>query len=236
MGFVIGVGSMADIIIRSGRGDWWDPNDAGLSVVAAYRAINSVGTPWPGGPTVYAQSLVNQSNPGVNDLVEGNGAVPWVQATGWGFVEAAVQYFDTGLVPADDQSWSMFAQYANATTDGMLAGLQSGVNQRLWLWARVLTNQQNYANGVNVGAAPGLVTGNMAVAGNQGYRNGIADGGAIGPWGGATILPIYIGAFNNAGIAAFFADADLESIAIYNGGAAAVQAEAAAIAAAMAAL
>lgn len=218
--------------------NWWDPNNVGLSIAGAYRAINSVGTPWGGGPTAYAQTLVNQANPGVNDLVEGNGGVPWVQATGWGFVAGFAQWLDTGLVPANDQSWSMLVQFApNANNVLALAGSQSGAGNRLALFIdNVGGNRRFYSNGGQVAVAAAVVAANMGVAGAQGFWNGVADGGAIGAWAGASIQDIYIGCYNNGGVAASFYDGDFESIAIYNGGPAAVQAEVAAISAAMGAL
>jgi hypothetical protein len=232
------IGDLGARQVYAGRGSvWWDPNGVGLSCVGAYRAINSVGTPWGGGPTAYAQSLVNQVTPGINDLVEGNGAVPWVQATGWDFVAAAVQYFDTGLVPANDQSWSMFVQFSNYVLGGnrAIAGVNGGGNTFFWLRDSGGVVAE-YGNGQRSFVAPPPGTGNLGVAGAQGYRDGIADGGAIGAWGAPSVFSVYIGARNGSGVASWFGTVDIESAAVYSGGAAAVQAEALAIATAMAAL
>jgi hypothetical protein len=217
---------------------WWDPNNVGLSAIAAYRAINTVGTPWSGGPANYAESLVNNVAPGVNDLVEGNGAVPWAAAAGWGFVAAAAQYFDTGLVPANDQSWSVFVQYANtANANSVVLGAYSGAAaQQFQLNPNQLVGTVVYLNGGGVSVAPSHLTGNMAVVGAQGYRDGIADGAAIGGWGGASTRSVFIACLNFNGPASFYITADIESVVIYDAGPAAVQAEVAAIAAAMAAL
>lgn len=214
--------------------NWWDPNNVGLSIAGAYRAINSIGTPWPGGPTTYLQTLVNLPFPGVNDLVEGAGGIPWVQATGWGFVAGFTQWLDTGLIPANDQSWSAFVQFANTANNGELFGVDNGFTRQFGIFPRP-GGFVRYINGRNVDVAPVLLTGNLGMAGNQAYRNGVNEGGAMIGWGGASLRTIFIGA-RNVGVAASFITADCESIAIYNGGPAAVQAEAAVIAAAMATL
>lgn len=224
------IGSLADVIIRSGGGgaapDWWDPNGVGLSCIAAYLAK---------GVANYAASLLDLTGNG-NNLVEGNGAVPWAAGTGWAVVEAAAQYFNTGLVPANDQSWSMFVQFAGLVNFGLIAGQSSGVNRYFFLRPDRGAGSLVYANGTNLIVAPNLLAGNTGVAGNQGYRNGAIDGGAIGAGAGVSVQNIFIGCYNNGGIPANFITANIYAVAIYDGGAAAVQAEAAAIAAAMAAL
>lgn len=222
----------------SARANWWDPNGVGLSVRAAWRAINSVGTPWGSGPVNYAQSLVNQANPGVNDLVEGNGAVPWVQATGWGFAAALLQYFDTGLIPANDQSWSAFVQFANVTTfaNTTLVGCFIGALRAFRFRPTQGALRVSYDNGGGALVPPVLVTGNLGIVGNRGYRNGIVEGAPMIGWGGPSIFSLYIGALNQVGVANQFITSDIESVVLYDGGPAAVQAQALAIATAMAAL
>ena len=212
----------------AGIANWWDPNNVGLSCVGAYRAK---------GAASYAASLVNNVTPGTYDLVEGNGAVPWAAATGWGFVAASLQYFDTGLVPANDQSWSILIQFDNYVLLGgstMLAGLNDGGGKRFWVGSSNLAaNEALYSNGGSTAVAIALLSGNRGVIGNRGYRNGVAEGAALGAWGGATLLSIYIGAVRGP---ALYCTSDIHAVVVYNGGAAAVAAEALAIAAAMAAL
>jgi len=226
------------MVVWKGRGaaaNWWDPNNVGLSAVAAYRAINSVGTPWSGGPTAYAQTLVNLVTPGVNDLVEGNGAVNWVQASGWDFVAANSQYFDTGLVPANDQSWSMFVQFANVINNGVAAGSRGAVPRFFFfVYPDDGVNRVQYGSGGAGAQGPQLLSGNLGVSGTNGYRDGVSE--IVLGVGGANPDSIFIGGLGNVGALLLPITADIESIAIYNGGAAAVQAEAASIAAAMAQL
>lgn len=196
--------------------DWWDPNVAGLCVVAAYRAINTPGNPWTNdAPNVYADTLVNNANPGVFNLVEGNGAVPWAIGTGWSFLGAgAAQWLDTGVVPGTT-GWSMLVQFANTVGSGVVAGQYNtiaGTQFEIWPWN--FPNRVQYGNGFNFVVPPSLLTGNLGMGGFQGYRNGIADGGPIPGWSGPTPRSVYIGCRN--GVAPNWYTGDVESVAIYN--------------------
>lgn len=197
--------------------DWWDPTGAGLCVVAAYRAINTPGNPWPNDPPAnYLATLVNNANPGVFNLVEGNGAVPWAAATGWTFLGAgAAQWLDTGVVPGTT-GWSMLVQYANALgANAVIAGQYNGIaGTQFELWPWNFPGRIQYANGFSSNVPPGLLTGNIGVGGFQGYRNGIVDGGPIPGWSGPTPRSVYIGARNGA--APWWFTGDIESLAIYN--------------------
>ena len=202
--------------------DWWDPNDEGLSVVAAYRAINSVGTPWPGGPTVYAESLVNQANPGVNDLIEGNKAVPWAAATGWGFVAEALQYFDTGVVSIPDGTWTAFIQYTDHVMAAVayLFGAQSnallaGFSLRTVLPDRMFCYNGDLSASSNI---PEMTDGNYGFSGKQPYRDGNPEPNLIPAGvGGAMALSVYIGAVNLNGAAANYVTMNARAFVIYDG-------------------
>ena len=213
----------------AGIANWWDPNNVGLSCVGAYRAK---------GAASYAASLVNNVTPGTYDLVEGNGAVPWAAATGWGFVAASLQYFDTGLIPANDQSWSALVQYANvpAGIDGFLLGERSGASAEFNLRPNRALNSVRYQNGQDTVVVISLLTGNIGMAGNQGYRNGVPDGGLMGIWLGASDRSIYIGGNNRLGVLELPITADIHAVSIYDAAPAVVQGQAAAIATATAAL
>lgn len=201
---------------------WWNPDGAtpgyGGSCVGAYRAIDTVGSPWGPGPADYAASLINLANPGVNNLIEGNGAVPWNAATGWGFVAAALQYFNTGLIPANNQTWSALIQFDNVIPVGandMLFGLLNDTATRNFgIRPSRLGASVEYMNNSSGVIAPPLLSGNLCFAGNNAYRNGVADGAIGGIVADAISNPIYIGA------RALGADlpitANIESIAFYN--------------------
>lgn len=199
--------------------DWWDPNNVGLCVVAAYRAINTPGNPWPNDqPGVYADTLVNNANPGVNDLVELNGAVPWVVNVGWQFNALAAQAFDTGVIP--DQNYTMLAQYANYT---IVSRAVAGVNvtgplgNGFYLMPDDGAARVRYTKGNNRPVAPQLVTGNICIGdmGVAGYRDGLPEGAAH-IWSNPQTFSIYIGARNNGPAIGTPCTADIESVAIYN--------------------
>ena len=204
-------------------GLWYDPNGAFAADggnLYAWRAQNSVGTVWPGGPANYAASLVAQSG-GVN-LVEGNGAVPWAAATGWDFVAAAAQLLDTGLMPANDQSWSMFIQYTNdLLNNNTLCGSYTAVDRAFML--KNSAAQVRYFNGNALAVVPALASGNIGVAGNLAYRNGGLDGGPIAAWGGVATRNIYIG---NAHGLVQYVTAKIQTLWIYDQNPALVQAQA----------
>ena len=197
-------------------GLWWDPLNEGLPVVGAYRASATVGSPWPLAPANYADTLQDWSGTSPN-LIEGNGAVPWAAATGWGFVAANLQYFWTGLVPPQLSTWSMLCQYNNATNVSYLCGQVATTVFDTWF---TLETRVSYGNGGRVTVAPLLVNGNLAVAGNQGYRNGAPHGAPTGAWN--PIAPngqIAIGGRHtvNLGIIQLHCTANIYAVAIYNG-------------------
>jgi hypothetical protein len=53
-----------------------------------------------------------------------------------------------------------------------------------------------YGSGGFVSVSPQLVSGILAISGQQGYRDGAADGAPASAWGGATTRHILIGAMS----------------------------------------
>lgn len=206
---------------------WWDPNRVGLSVIAAYQAKGIPG---------YGKSLIDWSGNG-NHLTEGNGHVPWNPKHGWRFAGAGgAKYFDTGLVPANTQAWSMVGQFANNVGNGMIAGCyDAGIRTFFWISPSDVGNRV-YANGGNAIGGVAIAAGNMFVIGNAGYLNGAIDAAGILAWGAVSTRSIYIGARNGIGVPQNYITADVYALAIYNAGPAAVLGQRAAIVAAMQAI
>jgi len=180
--------------------DWWDPAGEGLCVVAAYRAINTPGNPWPNDqPTAYLDTLVNNANPGTYDLTEGNGGLPWNVLFGWQALgPIAAQYFLTGIVPA--QNWSLLCQFSGVPFTGAsqcaVGEITNGA--ALALFPRTLiggAGQHRYYDGASIDVAPGQTTANMGVAANQGYLDGVPDGGPIPVWTLPNVNDIYLLAY-----------------------------------------
>jgi hypothetical protein len=203
---------------------WWDPLGENLPVVGAYRAIATVGSPWPLAPANYADTLQNWSNPGVNDLVQISGLpapVPWALNTGWQFITANNDAFDTGITPATDQTWSAICQFNNVLT-GNVDFLFGCANNAFNVIFGIQPNRGvigvGYWNNRSLLVAPELLAGNLCIAGVFGYRNGAIEPGNIGaPWVG-NLTTCYIGANNRAGVGSTGPiTGNVESFAIYSG-------------------
>lgn len=183
---------------------WWDPADEGLCIWAAYQ---------PKGAANLAASYLDLSGNGNN---AGVGVAPtWDAVNGWIF-NGATQYLTTSFVPQNDQSQSVLIQFTNGTTNnGSIFGVDDGVNRDFRI-VPVGAGQVYYQNGNSVAAAGNHTDGNLTVAGNQGYRDGLADGGAIGAWGGAAVNPCWIGCKNTGGSPTFYFACRVQALAIYD--------------------
>lgn len=178
----------------------------------AWRAQASVGSPWPNAPADYAASLVSVEGNAVS-LSENNGIVPWAAATGWGHVAAQQKSFDTGVIPANDQSGAMLIQFANhLAANGFLASLYNGVANTFFQVFAFFGGNHGYSNGGTSSIAGGLTDGNIAIVGSQGYLNGVVDGATVAAWGGASALSIFIGARSTGGVAGFWCTSEVSSI------------------------
>lgn len=120
-------------------------------------------------------------------------AVPdWDAVNGWKF--DGTMALDTGFIPQNNQTQTVIIKYSTYPGGAAPAGLfglsYGGLSNRF-----AIELSLNYWNGgfVNRPMAPASAI--IGVAGNQGYLNGVADGGAIGAWG-ATVPAhtCYIGA------------------------------------------
>lgn len=191
---------------------WWNPDGAtpggiGGTCVGAYQAKSAAS---------YAASLSNLANPGTNDLTEGNGAVPWAALTGWGFINAAAQYFKPGTVP--QSTWSMLVQYANSSPvligNYYLCGI---INAGRVIAMRPYRtgNAVSYRNGGDLDVSPALLTGNLGMAGQTGYRNGASEG-AIPVGGGVNAGAIFLGCVSNAGAPIWHIEAQIWAYVLYN--------------------
>ncbi|MDD5220803.1 MAG: hypothetical protein PHV11_09570, partial [Candidatus Bipolaricaulis sp.] len=134
------------------------------NVIAAYQAKNAAS---------YAASLVNLAHPGTYDATAGV-APAWAAATGG--VGTGTEWLETGILPAS--GWSAFVQFDSATTgQRALFGQTGAVGAEFSLYYTFGPGATvRYASGGNVAAPPELLTGNLGMAGNSGYRNGVGEG------------------------------------------------------------
>jgi hypothetical protein len=189
--------------------DWWDPDKESLSVWAAYA---------PKGAASLAASYTDLSG---NSHDAGVGVAPtWDAVDGWLF-NGSTQYLTTTFVPQNDQSQSMIVQFTNVTQslERMLAGCRTAaVTDRFYLspyWP-LMGISVLYGNGEYINIAPGMTQGNLAVAGNQGYRNGSADGAAIGAFGAPPTYTVWIGCMNQSNDPQGYLLGYIQALAIYD--------------------
>ncbi len=170
----------------------------------------------PKGAASLAASYINRNNPGTNNAAPGT-APTFATGTGWTF-NGTTQYLTTGIVPAS--GYSLIVQFSGVDSSvsvGWLAGAyNSSGNNRLSVGNPNGTGFIEYGSGktINVNHSPAITSGSLAVAGQQGYYNGIADGGAIAAWNGTVTAGINIadlGGFGTAKLAC-----TIIALAIYN--------------------
>jgi hypothetical protein len=201
--------SAARVILGGGApvSNWWDPNGLGLCVWSAYQ---------PKGAASQAASYGDLTGNGNN---AGVGVAPtWDAVNGWGF-NGTNQYLTTAFVAQNDQSQSALLQFTNAQHNGareFAFGSAGGGGLQWGFDISVFGTNMRYFNGGFVQIARNLNAGNLGIAGNQGYWNGASDGGAIGAWTGANALASYIGCANRFGAPDFYAELDIQALAIYD--------------------
>jgi len=209
-------------------GNWWDPNNEGLCVVGAYQAK---------GAGSYANSKVNQANPGTYDLTELLGAVAWVDGIGWQFTAINDNVFDTGWTPQNDQSQSVLCRFADRANTGRLLGTtQGGPAFDGFAIQPFIVRYDNGAGAGKLQVAPALDTGNLGIAGSTAYRNGVAEVGAIGAWAAPSTVTVFIGGLNNVGLGTAIAEFSGDIMAVVQYDCVLTAPQMLAVAAAMAAL
>lgn len=196
------------LLRNGGRLRWWDPDAEGLSCYGAWQAKGS------GSLTASLQDLTGQEN----DLIVG---VPpaWDVANGWVFTgtEFLLTTFDT--IEAD-QSQTMIAQFTGVVPGAsVLAGASDGLDAFSMSAAdigfagvRVYVNTLTGAAGL---AAAGSVVGNLCVAGNAGYIDGVSEI-PVGGAGPPIAFVVYVGAMNLAGVPASFLVGNIQAFALYS--------------------
>lgn len=187
--------------------NWWAAGGA-TGCVAAYQ---------PRGALNYTASKTNLANPGTHDLTDGT-APTWTAKDGWIF-NGSTQNLVSDIVPT--QTYTMLVQFSDVPSGaGALAGIDDSTDLRFYLWPRYLGDTQKvYAEG-NLQVVTGAVAaGNLALSGQQGYYNGVADGSAIAAFAGAPTKHLLIGSATAAGsnAAGNFGQSHIQAVAIYSG-------------------
>lgn len=181
------------------------------------------------GAASYAASLLDLSGAGHNAA---EGVTPsWDALTGWTF-NGTTQYLDTGiLASAANTVLILFTGFT--TSPKPIFGAYSAANTYLGVFPDYGDGKAYYEAGGELGVAPGMAQGVLAIAGQQGYRFSKADGGAIPAGSGRPALNMYLGGINLTGTP-YLAGVRIQAFAVYSGILTAAQV--AAVAAAMAEL
>lgn len=196
---------------------WWNLNGAIATATGAYQSI---------GAASFADSLVNRANPGTYDATVGN-APAWAAGTGWTF-DGVNDYLKTGIVINAFLTWTVVVQFSGAVQLGaanFLAGVRFddfGGGQRFIgvIPQGTAIAGAAYANGYQPGvqAVAKYVAGNMAVAGTDGYYNGVdvvnVTVAADAPSGA---YDLYIGARNERGAGpVLYYQGNITAVSVYN--------------------
>lgn len=184
--------------------DWWTV--AGQTCVAAYQ---------PKGATDLAASYVNLANPGTNNAAPGT-APTFDTATGWTFTRASSQYLTTGILPTNNQTWSIIVRFSGLTLTNYVALVHcyDTTQAQFGLLQGASGSALYYRNGGQL-LKTVATSGVLCVAGNVGYKDGTAETGTIGVPSGNITKALTIGASNEASVTHFLAG-DIQALAIYS--------------------
>jgi len=179
---------------------WWNLDGAITSCVAAYQPI---------GAASYAASKVNLANPGTFDTIDGAAYPTWDATNGWMFASESTQYLDTGLTPL--LGWTFIIRFSNAPS-----AVQVLCGQYFHpYYYRILPNRNNLVYYGTSTKAPGMTSGVLAIAGDDGYRNGSLDyeNALIGS---GAFLSFYLGAQHEEAGASAPYGGYIQAFAMYN--------------------
>jgi len=174
--------------------------------IAAYR---------PKGAASLAASYSNIANPGTYDAALGT-APTWDATDGWIF-DGSSQYLKTGVIPTNDQTWSIIIRFSNSsTTTAYQTICGDGYNPSLSIWVdKTSNNKFDWDNGgETVGTRPALTNGVVCIAGTKAYKNATDEGITIIPFSGTITDDMWIGKNNYA--TPYWWAGYIQALAIYN--------------------
>jgi len=164
--------------------------------IGAYKAL---------GTGNIAASYVNLANPGTYDLT--TASAPTFDASyGWAF-DGISQYLGSGIVPVNNQTWSMAIRYTDA--NGILAGIDSPGANDFYLAYNVY-----YSSVTLLIKSPTKASGILMMCGANAYRETTLEG-TIPAGSASNTRPIWIGA-NGAATPVSFSVSKIQAIAIWN--------------------
>lgn len=160
-------------------------------VVAAYQPVRAPDS---------LSARYNMARGGDNRHRAELGVLPtWSAVTGWTF-DGVTTYLAIGILP--QTGFSHLAQYVDASGTGYICGTSNAYNYFAFQMRAsdgTVPGYVLYSTGSAVSVDPRLLTGNLGLAGEQPYRNGIADGAAIAYAEWSATQEMYIGGINLVG-------------------------------------
>lgn len=178
-------------------------------------AANCIIAYQPKGAADYAASKVNLANPGTYNATDGAAFPTWDAVNGWIF-NGSTQYLTTGYIPAAGQTKSLIARLSDAVTSNFpLIGTQANANKFGVMANSAWQGGRTYGNGSPTVTVLGQLTGGVfAVAGNQGYLNGVPEGGVITAHAGV-LIAIRVGHDFSSGADGWY-QGYLQALAVYD--------------------
>lgn len=188
--------------IRNDRERWWLKGGVRPDqCVAAYQPIRAASL---------LASYINLANPGKYNAAPGV-APTFDASTGWIF-DGTTQYLDTSIY-AENSQWSMIIGGGPARAGA--SDFSGTPYKRFSLLATTPTGAGYGAGSGNEVGSNNIITHSIAIAGLDGYANGIYDISGTGSWTGAGTKTVNIGAINTT-IGRYFYQGLIKSLAIYN--------------------
>lgn len=184
-------------------------------LVGGVSASNCVAAYQPIGASSLAASYINLVNPGTNNAAPGT-APTWNAIDGWIF-DGTNNYLTTGIVPVY-QTWSVLIRFTDVTiNDRHLFGAYDagfsalfGISPKASGGARI-----DYSSGGDGSNTPIMTSGNLGIAGNLKFKNGLQETGTI-PSISGTSMSIFIGGINSSVGILNRQDCKIQAFAIYN--------------------
>jgi len=158
--------------------DWW--------LAGGIDAANCIAAYQPKGAADYATSKVNLANSGTYDAYEGT-APDWDAVNGWDFVAYDdLKHLWTGIIPENDQTWSMIVRFSDSTQDRTqaVAGCTNidGTGSLFIITRRQASDDMIFANGDLLVCGSRQSSGISAIAGTNCFHDAVNLGSIPSGW------------------------------------------------------
>jgi hypothetical protein len=198
----------------------WNEKVGGAAAIPWYltggiAAVNCIAVYQPKGAASLAASYINLITPGTLDAALGV-APTFNTATGWTF-DGTSQYLKTGVVPAANQGGTVIINFNAAAVSGNpFFGVYESATNRLRAYPRHTGGSRFYQHNSSTSFVGTLTSGVIAIAGVQPYLNGSAEASALAVQTATPTTEMYIGGYNNGGVAEGLAGSTITQFVYYD--------------------